>query len=237
MYGRRDGRGDGSWNLGQRAENDAGAPRQGWQPARQDRVGDRWRQHHDRVRAAATEGPARRGGHAAGQPWRTGADEATVLVTDKALKFGSYSLPAGTYTINTEPGDKGWQLIFGKLSKPGQWGVPYQKDLEIGRAPMSVGKDESAGRAAHDLDRRHADGRNAAHRVGRHECDRAVHGGIGQSTVVGRQSPISVVSLSRQSESQSESFSLNRQFKSSVGSLAAAYRRLPCLARASLDEI
>ena len=76
----------------------------------------------------------------AGQPWRTGADEATVLVTDKALKFGSYSLPAGTYTINTEPGDKGWQLIFGKLSKPGQWGVPYQKDLEIGRTPMSVAK-------------------------------------------------------------------------------------------------
>ena len=76
----------------------------------------------------------------AGQPWRTGADEATVLVTDKALKFGAFSLPAGTYTINTEPGDKGWQLIFGKLSKPGQWGVPYQKDLEIGRTPMSAGK-------------------------------------------------------------------------------------------------
>ena len=76
----------------------------------------------------------------AGQPWRTGADEATVLVTDKALKFGSYSLPAGTYTINTQPGDKDWQLIFGKLSKPGQWGVPYQKDLEIGRTPMVIAK-------------------------------------------------------------------------------------------------
>ena len=75
-----------------------------------------------------------------GQPWRTGADEATVLVTDKALKFGTYSLPAGTYTINTEPGDKGWQLIFGKLGKPGQWGIPYQKDLEIGRTPMAAGK-------------------------------------------------------------------------------------------------
>jgi hypothetical protein len=75
-----------------------------------------------------------------GQPWRTGADEATVLVTDKALKFGSYSLPAGTYTINTQPGEKEWQVIFGRLGKPGQWGVPYQKDLEIGRAPMAIGK-------------------------------------------------------------------------------------------------
>jgi len=76
----------------------------------------------------------------AGKPWRTGADEATVLTTDKPLKFGSYSLPAGTYTINTEPGDKGWQLIFGKLGKPGQWGVPYNAALEIGRTPASVAK-------------------------------------------------------------------------------------------------
>jgi Protein of unknown function (DUF2911) len=79
-----------------------------------------------------------------GKPWRTGADEATVLVTDKALKFGSLSLPAGTYTINTEPGDKGWQLIIGKLGKPGQWGVPYNAALEIGRAPMSLTKLKAA---------------------------------------------------------------------------------------------
>jgi hypothetical protein len=75
-----------------------------------------------------------------GKPWRTGADEATVLTTDKALTFGSLNLPAGTYTINTEPGDKGWQLIIGKLGKPGQWGVPYNATLEIGRTPMTVEK-------------------------------------------------------------------------------------------------
>jgi hypothetical protein len=75
----------------------------------------------------------------AGQPWRTGADEATVLVTDKPLKFGSVSLPAGTYTINTQPGGK-WEIIFGKLGKPGQWGVPYNASLEISRAPMTAGK-------------------------------------------------------------------------------------------------
>ena len=75
----------------------------------------------------------------AGKPWRTGADEATVLVTDKALKFGALSLPAGTYTLNTQPGDSGWQLIVGKLSKPGQWGIPYDPSLEIGRAPMTLG--------------------------------------------------------------------------------------------------
>ena len=75
-----------------------------------------------------------------GQPWRTGADEATVITTDKALKFGTVSLPAGTYTINTQPGEKDWQIIFGKLGKPGQWGIPYQAPLEIGRSPMTLGK-------------------------------------------------------------------------------------------------
>jgi hypothetical protein len=76
----------------------------------------------------------------AGKPWRTGADEATVLTTDKALKFGTLSLQPGSYTINTQPGDGEWQLIVGKLGKPGQWGVPYNASLEIGRAPMAVGK-------------------------------------------------------------------------------------------------
>jgi Protein of unknown function (DUF2911) len=75
-----------------------------------------------------------------GQPWRTGADEATVLTTDKTLKFGTLSLAPGSYTINTQPGEKEWQLIVGKLSKPGQWGIPYNSSLEIGRAPMKVSK-------------------------------------------------------------------------------------------------
>lgn len=75
----------------------------------------------------------------AGKPWRTGADEATVLTTDKPLKFGAVTLQPGSYTLNTQPGDK-WELLIGKLGKPGQWGVPYQSSLEIGRAPMTAGK-------------------------------------------------------------------------------------------------
>ena len=73
-----------------------------------------------------------------GEPWRTGADEATVLRTDKPLKFGTLSLEPGVYTLNTQPGEKNWQLIVGKLAKDGQWGVPYNKALEIGRAPMTL---------------------------------------------------------------------------------------------------
>jgi hypothetical protein len=75
-----------------------------------------------------------------GKPWRTGADEATTITTDKALRFGTIKLGPGTYTINTEPGAGEWQLIVGKLGKPGQWGVPYNASLEIGRTPMKVAK-------------------------------------------------------------------------------------------------
>ena len=60
-----------------------------------------------------------------------------VLKTDKPLKFGTLTSEPGTYTLNAEPGEKQWQLIVGKLAKPGQWGVPYNASLEIGRAPMS----------------------------------------------------------------------------------------------------
>jgi hypothetical protein len=75
-----------------------------------------------------------------GTEWRTGADQATVITSDKPLKFGTLTLAPGSYTINTLPGDKEWKLILGKLGKPGQWGVPYQPALEIGRVPMKLGK-------------------------------------------------------------------------------------------------
>jgi hypothetical protein len=73
-----------------------------------------------------------------GQPWRTGADEATTLVTNKALAFGALKVPAGTYTLYTVPGATEWQLIVSK--KTGQWGVPYPEGEDFGRAPMSVGR-------------------------------------------------------------------------------------------------
>jgi hypothetical protein len=46
-----------------------------------------------------------------GKEWRTGADEQTTLVTSKALKFGSLTVPAGTYGIHTIPVKGTWQLI------------------------------------------------------------------------------------------------------------------------------
>ena len=73
-----------------------------------------------------------------GREWRTGADEATTLVTSRALKVGNLSLPAGTYTLYTIPTGGTWHLIVSK--KTGQWGVPYPKGEDLGRTPMTLSK-------------------------------------------------------------------------------------------------
>jgi hypothetical protein len=79
-----------------------------------------------------------------GRPWRTGADEATIITSDKPLKFGTVSLPAGIHTINTVPGDAEWQLLLGRRTQPGQWGIPYEKSAQLGSVPMKLGKAASA---------------------------------------------------------------------------------------------
>jgi hypothetical protein len=73
-----------------------------------------------------------------GKEWRTGADEATTLTTDKPLKFGTLTVPAGSVTLYTVPGDKEWQLVVSK--RTGQWGVPYPSGEDLGRVPMKVSK-------------------------------------------------------------------------------------------------
>jgi hypothetical protein len=73
-----------------------------------------------------------------GQPWRTGADEATTLKSDRALKIGTLSVPAGTYTLYTVPGAAAWELIVSK--RTGQWGIPYPQGQDLGRTAMKVDK-------------------------------------------------------------------------------------------------
>ena len=71
-----------------------------------------------------------------GREWRTGADEATTLVTNRTLKFGDLSVPAGTYTLYTIPTGGTWHLVVSKQT--GQWGIPYPKGNDLGRSRMTV---------------------------------------------------------------------------------------------------
>jgi hypothetical protein len=72
----------------------------------------------------------------AGKIWRTGADAATTLTTDKALMFGALMIPAGTYTLFTVPGPTSWKLVVSKQT--GQWGTEYSEDKDLGRADLKV---------------------------------------------------------------------------------------------------
>jgi hypothetical protein len=73
-----------------------------------------------------------------GQVWRTGANEATTLVTTRELRIGGTSVPAGTYTLYTLPTESAWQLIINKQT--GQWGTEYDQAQDLARIPMQVGR-------------------------------------------------------------------------------------------------
>ncbi len=56
-----------------------------------------------------------------GEVWRTGANEATTIEFDKAVKIEGKDLPAGKYELFTIPGEAEWTIIFQKYGK--QWGA------------------------------------------------------------------------------------------------------------------
>lgn len=74
-----------------------------------------------------------------GKVWRTGADEATTLITQKTLMFGDTTVPAGAYTLWTLPADDGSaKLIINK--QIGQWGVgpgTYDESNDLARIELT----------------------------------------------------------------------------------------------------
>jgi len=55
-----------------------------------------------------------------GKVWRTGADEATLLITQQPIELGGATIPAGAYTLWTLPAEGKAKLIVNK--QIGQWG-------------------------------------------------------------------------------------------------------------------
>ncbi|MGB9070488.1 MAG: DUF2911 domain-containing protein [Candidatus Acidiferrales bacterium] len=74
-----------------------------------------------------------------GEPWRTGANEATTFVIDADVNVGGKTVPAGSYTLFTLPKEDGWTLIVSKDT--GEWGIPYPGEQDdFTRTPMKVSK-------------------------------------------------------------------------------------------------
>ena len=70
------------------------------------------------------------------QVWRTGANAATSLKTDVNLNIAGTTVPAGSYTLYTIPGENHWTLIINKQT--GQWGTKYNQGQDLARIPMTV---------------------------------------------------------------------------------------------------
>jgi hypothetical protein len=72
-----------------------------------------------------------------GQVWRTGANEATTIVTPVDLTIGGTTVPAGSYTIFTVPNKDKWTLVISK--KTGEWGTDYPGQAnDLARVDMKV---------------------------------------------------------------------------------------------------
>jgi hypothetical protein len=73
-----------------------------------------------------------------GKVWRTGADEATLLITQKPIVFGETTVPAGAYSLWTLPNEDGTaKLIINK--KIGGWGVgpgSYDEAQDLARVDL-----------------------------------------------------------------------------------------------------
>jgi len=73
-----------------------------------------------------------------GKIWRTGADEATILITQKPIVIGGATIPAGAYTLFTLPAEDGSaKLIINK--QVGQWGIgpgSYDEKQDVARVDM-----------------------------------------------------------------------------------------------------
>lgn len=81
-----------------------------------------------------------------GKVWRTGADEATLLVLQKPIAFGETTIPAGAYTLWTLPNEDGTaKLIVNK--QVGQWGVgrsSYDEKADLARVDLKKEATEAA---------------------------------------------------------------------------------------------
>jgi hypothetical protein len=73
--------------------------------------------------------------------WRTGANEATVMTTDRDLVIGGTMVPAGSYTIFTIPSRDGTTLIINRETMRNDEplaGTDYDKSKDFARLAMST---------------------------------------------------------------------------------------------------
>ena len=74
-----------------------------------------------------------------GEVWRMGANDATVLTTDRAVRFEGLRLAPGSYSLFAVPGREGWTLIVNRQT--GISGLERNPAQDLGRVPMRTRRD------------------------------------------------------------------------------------------------
>jgi hypothetical protein len=73
-----------------------------------------------------------------GEPWRMGANEATVIHMPAAGSIAGVNVPAGSYSLYAIPAEKDWQIVVNSVTQ--RWGIPInatvrEKDVGSGVVP------------------------------------------------------------------------------------------------------
>ena len=72
-----------------------------------------------------------------GQPWRTGANEATMLLTTSDLTIGGQPVPKGRYVVWTLPEQTGWTMMLQRTDSTEPPPVtPYDQAKNVARIPL-----------------------------------------------------------------------------------------------------
>ena len=69
-----------------------------------------------------------------GKVWRMGANEATLLTTDKEVSIGGSDIAPGSYSLFLLPAEDGAKLIVNKQT--GQWGTKHDESQDLVRIDL-----------------------------------------------------------------------------------------------------
>ena len=75
-----------------------------------------------------------------GEPWRMGANEATMIHMPAAGSIAGVAVEAGSYSLYAIPAEKEWQIVVN--SATGRWGIPINaavRDKDVGTGTVAAG--------------------------------------------------------------------------------------------------
>lgn len=74
-----------------------------------------------------------------GEPWRTGANEATAIHIPFAATIGDVAVEPGSYSLYTIPGEGEWEIVVNRVVE--RWGIPISAEVraeDVGSFTRSV---------------------------------------------------------------------------------------------------